>query len=156
MVSSGRRDVVVVVVEWRCVGCHIHAVATNLLSGLAALAEEALCLPETRCCVEVLRVLEGRIYVRTSAALRAASAGEREESGVLPRVRPACGAEEILALPEGGAAVVGWAPRVRPSPEKFWEDLLGVPQQLPIVVVGMGGEVVGGEGEEREVEWSVE
>jgi hypothetical protein len=92
-------------------------------------------------------VLGGRI--RTSAALRAASAGDGEEEpgacGLLPRVRPAWGVE-IFALPEGGAAVVGWAPRVRPSPEKFWEDLEGVPQQLPIVVEGRG-RVGGGRGE---------
>ena len=102
-------------------GFHIQAVATIFLGA----------------CFRGLSWLSFVVYryVRTSAALAAASLGD-DPLGACepdPSVRPAVGADALFAVPFFGAgAAAAVEPTARPSPLKFLSDD-GLPKQLPMI-----------------------
>ena len=83
-------------------------------------------------------------YVRTSAALAAASLGD-EPLGACelePSNRPPVGADALFAVPFFCAGAAGAEPTARPSPLKFLSDD-GLPKQLPMVRVTVRGKGIG-------------
>jgi len=80
-------------------------------------------------------------YVRTSAAFAAASLGD-DPLGACeldPSVRPAVGADALLAVAFFCAGAAAVEPTARPSPLKFLSD--GLPKQLPMVRGPVGEKV---------------
>jgi len=71
--------------------------------------------------------------VRTSAAFAAASLGDDPLGSceLDPSVRPAVGADALLAVAFFCAGAAAVEPTARPSPLKFLSD--GLPKQLPMV-----------------------